>query len=509
MSEKTKLLINADDSHWFRFWNELARENRFDEDSLNQYVMQYASSGVTDLLFNIFGQSSNTPTGVLTFRGALYGQTEQHGNPVDYGDYYGLAEFYLKHGVDIFAVWIEKCREIGVRPWISLRMNDCHHPDEAAHQIRGELFYEAEKNGWTIGESYGYFRHCVDYAVPQIRETMLAYLREQLFRYDVYGIELDFMREITCFDYWHEDRGEIVGMMNDFMRKAARIVREAGERHGHKICMNVRMMRDLDQCRIFGFDILTWCRESLIDSITVTPRWATNDSAMPLDDWKLRCPEAEIYMGLETLINTQRKGCVASAAAARGYGAAYLSGGADGLYLFNYMSDGIEYLREGRIGEREREVYDTCSSLEEILKYPRRFVVTYQDTVPKGWKAYEPLPVTAEREKPAKLRLEVGRIPSGASVDVLLGLARALPEDNALCLTVDGKDCAFCGRDEVWGRSEADGSDVPQGYCREDTVIYRYRAEGPADPEGRLTLEFRSGSETLKITYCEIDVTPA
>ena len=94
MSEKTKLPINADDSHWFRFWNELARENRFDEDSLNQYVMQYASSGVTDLLFNIFGQSSNTPTGVLTFRGALYGQTEQHGNPVDYGDYYGLAEFY-------------------------------------------------------------------------------------------------------------------------------------------------------------------------------------------------------------------------------------------------------------------------------------------------------------------------------------------------------------------------------------------------------------------------------
>ena len=317
------------------------------------------------------------------------------------------------------------------------------------------------------------------------------------------------MREITCFDYWHEDRGEIVGMMNDFMRKAARIVKEAGERHGHKIRLNVRMMRDLDQCRIFGFDILTWCREGLIDSITVTPRWASNDSAMPLDDWKLRCPEAEIYMGLETLVNTQKKGCVASAAVVRGYGAAYLSGGADGLYLFNYMSPGVDYLREGKIGDREREVYDTCASLEEILKYPRRFIVTFQDTVPKGWRAYEPLPMAAEPEKPAKLTLNVGWIPTGTAIDVFVGLAHALPEGNALRLSLGGKEAEFCGRDEVWGRSEADGSDVPQGYCREDCVIYRYRAERPSDPEGRLDLEFGSADGNVQITYCEVDVTPA
>ena len=509
MRNETKLLVNADDSHWFGFWNELAKENRFDEESLNLYVKQYADSGVTDLLLNIFGQTSNTPTDVLTFRGALYGQTEQYGNPVDCGDYYGLSSFYIGHRIDIFAVWIAKCRALGIRPWISVRMNDCHYPDEAAHPIRGELFYMAARNGWTIGESYGYFRHCVDYAVPEIRELMLSYIREQLFRYDVYGIELDFMREITCFDYWHEDRGEIVGMMNDFMRKVARIVKEAGEKHGHKICLTVRMMRDLDQCRIFGFDILTWCRERLIDSITVTPRFGSNDSAMPLDDWKLRCPEVEVYTGIETLVNTQRKNCVASAEAVRGYGVPYLAGGADGLYLFNYMSSGVDYLHEGRIGDREREVYDTCASLEEMLKYPRRFIVTYQDTVPKGWKAYEPLPLRAERDKPAKLAVNAGRIPSGASVEVYVGLSRLLPNDRVLEVAIDGNPCLPCGRDEVWGRSEADGSEVPQGYCREDCVIYRFRAESPCDPEGRMTLEFRSGDEALKITYCEIDVKPA
>ena len=82
-------------------------------------------------------------------------------------------------------------------------------------------------------------------------------------------------------------------------------------------------------------------------------------------------------------------------------------------------------------------------------------------------------------------------------------------ENRMLEVAIDGKPCLPCGRDEVWGRNESDGSDVPQGYCREECVIYRFRAEDACDPEGRMALEFRSTDETVKITYCEIDVKPA
>ncbi|MBQ6020704.1 MAG: hypothetical protein IJL26_11080 [Clostridia bacterium] len=501
VSKETRLIINADDSHWWGFWNRLAEEGRFDDDSLNEYVLNYADSGVTDLLFNIFCQTSDVPTEVFTFRGDLYGQTEQHGNPVDYGNYYGLNAFYNERKIDIFAKWIEKCREVNIRPWLTLRMNDCHDPDETTSQLRGDIFYTAEENGWTVGEEYGYFRHCFNYAIPQIRELMLDYTREQLLHYDVYGLELDFMREICCFDYINADTNEIVGIMNDYIRDTSKIVAEAEKKWGHDILLSVRLMRDLDQCYEFGFDALAWCEENLVDSITVTPRFSSNDSAMPIADWKARCPGVEIWAGVETLVNTNAKGCCASAEVARGYGAQYLTAGADGLYLFNYMTS------PPGIGAREKEVYDTCGSLDEILKHDRRHIVTYQDTAPKGWEPYAPLPLKVKSGGTAELAVETGYIPDGAKVSVFVGLDRELTDADGLTLTVNGKECAPPVRDEVYGRSESDGSDTPQGYCSRDCFICRFDLKDANGLPNLQTLTFSNSGKTVKITYAEIRVT--
>ena len=498
VSKKNRLIINADDSHWWRFWNDLAKEGRFDDESLNEYVMNYADSGVTDLLFNIFCQSSDVPTNVMTFRGDLYGQTEQHGNPVDYSNYSGLNAFYNEQKIDIFAKWIEKCKEVNIRPWLTLRMNDCHDPDPDTSQLRGELFYIAEANGWTIGEEYGYYRHCVDYAVPEIRHLMLDYTKEQLLHYDVYGLELDFMREIYCFDYINADTNEIVGIMNQYIRDTAKIVEEAEKKWGHDIELSVRLMRDLDQCYQFGFDPITWNEEKLVDSITVTPRFSSNDSAMPIADWKARLNGVEIFAGVETLVNTNVKGCCASAEVVRGYGAQYLTAGADGLYLFNYMTS------PPGVGVREKEVYDTCGSLDEILKHSRRHVVTYQDTAPKGYEPYKPLPLKIKAGRDAVLEIETGYIPNGAHVSIYVGLNKETDE-NSFSLSVNDAQCSAPVRDEVYGRSEADGSDIPQGYCSEDCVIYRFDLTDTADLPNLLSLSFRSGSAAT-IVYAEVKV---
>lgn len=502
VSNERKLLINADDSHWWGFWNRLAENGTFDDDSLNAYVMQYADSGVTDVLFNIFCQSSDVPSDVMTFRGDLYGQTEQHGSPVDYSNYRGLHEFYRVQHKDIFAVWFDKCRELGLRPWITLRMNDCHDPDEAASLLRGELFYTAEENGWTIGKAYGYYRHCLNYAVPEIRRLMLDYTREQLLRYDVFGLELDFMREIYCFDYQNADTDEIVGLMNQYMRDTAAIVKEAEAKWGHDVQLSVRMMRDLDQCRAYGFDPQTWCAEGLVDAICVTPRFSTNDSAMPIADWKARCKGAEIWAGVETLVNTQAKGCCADAATVRGYGAQYLTAGADGLYLFNYMSSGT-------VGDREREVYDTCGSLDEILAHPRRHIVTWQDTCPAGWEPYRPLPLRIKAGSAAELKVETGVIPAGAAVEVLLGLEGTAKADCPLTLTVNGRSCEAPAPCEVYGRAEDGGGDVANGYCDGEPAVYRFVLTDAADLPNLLTLTVKNeGSRTAAVSYAEVRVSP-
>ncbi len=498
VSDKNRLIVNADDSHWWSFWNELARNGNTDEVSLNAYVMQYADTDVTDLLFNIFCQSSDTPSEIFTFRGDLYGKTEQNSKPVDYSNYYGLNEFFNNKNIDIFAVWIEKCRKVGINPWISLRMNDCHDPDAETSQLRGDIFYTAVENGWTIGEEYGYYRYCLNYKVPEIRQMMLQYTKEQLLRYDVYGIELDFMREIYCFDYINESTEEITEIMTQYMRDTADIVKEAEQKWGHDIKLSVRLMRDLDQCREYGFDVIGWNNEKLIDSVTVTPRFTSNDSGMPISDWKQRCPDIEIYAGIETLVNTQSKACHASAEVVRGYSAQYLTEGADGIYLFNFMS-------AGTVNSRNGEVYNTCGSLSEIIGHSRRHIVTYQDTAPEGYEPYKPLPLKIKSGNTQELKVTVGYIPENKKLSVYIGVKKELTADS-LSLAINGRSCIYEGISEVYGESERDFSPVLQGYCSEDCIIYKFSLTDSSDLPNTLTLTFTNNGKTAEISYAEITV---
>lgn len=157
--------------------------------------------------------------------------------------------------------------------------------------------------------------------------------------------------------------------MNGYMRDTALIVKEAEKKHGHGIRLAVRLPRDIDQSRVFGFDARAWQKEGLVDAVTATPRFSTNDSLMPVAEWKKELPGVEIWAGLETLVNRQGEGSMASPEVARGYAAQYLTAGADGVYLFNYMS-------AGSVNPRNGEVYETCGDTKTLFSLPRRHVVT-------------------------------------------------------------------------------------------------------------------------------------
>ncbi len=496
-----RLIVNADDSHWWGFFNELAEKGTFEDADMNAYVDQYAGTGVTDIMFNIFCQSSDVPSGVMTFRGDLYGQAEQNGSPVDYGNYVGLNAIYNVQKKDIFATWFDACREKNINPWLSLRMNDCHDPDEVTSQLRGELFYTARENGWMIGEEYGYFRNCLNYAFPEVRQLMLDYTREQLLKYDVYGLELDFMREIYCFDYLHADNEEIVNIMNQYIRDTHEIVKEAEKKHGHEIKLAVRLPRDIDQARAFGFDARAWQKEGLVYAVTVTPRFSTNDSLMPIAEWKTELPGVEIWAGLETLVNRQGEGSMASPEVARGYAAQYLTAGAQGVYLFNYMSAG------GGGNTRDREVYETCGDTKTLFSLPRRHIVTWQDTAPEGWEPYRPLPLKVKGNKAAALLIQTGDVPKGGKLSFLIGTDKPL-EAGQLSLLVNGRACIFAGEEELMGYSESTIAPVKGGYCEDENAhFYRFTLGDPTGLPDLLELSFSAG-KSVKIVYAEADIEP-
>ena len=345
-----------------------------------------------------------------------------------------------------------------------------------------------------IDDEYGEFHYCLDYKAPEVRQLMLDYTREQLLRYDVDGIELDFMRELYCFDYLHEDTDEIVGIMNDYMRETADIVKEAEAKWGHDILLSARLMRDIDECRAWGFDPETWSREGLVDGVTVA-QWWFDDNGMPIADWKARCPGIDVWACVDRHVYARE--CTPEVV--RGFAAQYLTAGADGMYLFNWMTSPVS------AAPIRNAAHKTCGGgLEKVLSLPRRHIVTWQDMTPEGWEPYAPLPLKLRWLRNETLEVETGYIPAGAAVTVFLGFDRALTAEDRIALTVNGRACAPEGRAEDLSRfTEGENS-----YCRWDCTIYRYELTDASDLPNLLTLAFTNKGLALNVTYCEIDVTP-
>jgi len=454
--------------------------------ALRPFVAQYAGTQITDVLFDIFCQYSAAPSAVFTTETDKYEQAQENGVPVDYKDYYRAPYALAQWGVDAFEVWFAQCREIGLRPWISLRMNDCHEPDAETSFLRSDFFYEAREKGWMIGGEYGYFRYCFDYGVPEVREKMLAYIEEQLLRYDVDGLELDWMREITCFK--EQGKAENIEIINEFMRQVDEIRQTAQDKWGHEIQIMCRMPRDYTQALLYGFDAAAWAKEGLVEAVVVTPRWESNDSAMPLDQWKAALADSvKIYAGLEILTNRASDDAYTTARVAKGYAAQYLGAGADAIYLFNFFQNPNEPSAE------LEEIYRTCGQLDTLRGAARRHIVTFQDIAPQGVEPFHPLPVQVTKTKPRSLLVHTGPVEAG-TLTVYLGAGTG-----KLRVYLNGKPCQALGKAALPEQGKAN-------YLPEETGVYAWRAEGPF-PAGAQSVEIYT--DVLRgavISYVEIAV---
>lgn len=442
------LYVNVDgNSSLMPFLDSVCKKGTVRAVDLYPFVDGYAGTRVTDVLFNIFCQYSNTDTAFWSSYEDKYLQKEEDGVAVDYTAEYGsLYKLNREYGIEPFGVFIDRCRQHGLRPWLSVRMNDCHDPRERTSFLRSDFYYEAKRSGWLLGEPYGHSM-CYDYQHAAVRERMLGYIEEQLQRYDVDGLELDFMREITCFRYADGKTEEFTAIMNDFIRAVRRRTQAAAQRYGHPVRLAVRLMRSMAQSRYFGFDAAAWAAEGLVDLIIPTPRWARSDSGIPVAAWKAALPGVEIAPGLETLAEAHpiRVGCQTfmSAALARGHAAAFLADGADSIYLFNYFdATGINAPWDDIPGgetRRNLEVYRTCGGTEELFRHPLRFAVIPQDDhVPGLPDSEHELPLTLG-EAPQSISIRTGSIPAGKNVFLLLGFAEGTPAGANICF--NGAPC--------------------------------------------------------------------
>ena len=406
------LIINEDNSHFFG--------TRKPEDmtlaGLHAFVDQYAGSAITHLFLrpNAMRASFRSRS-----RDAIW-------DPVDGQEPDGMwpqnAKRLFEAGLDPYQVWIDRCREKGVSPWLSMRMNDVHSVDEPANFMHSS-FWRTHPECWRVPHAAAspWVNRALNYARVEVREHQMDFVHELLERYDPDGLELDWMR----FGY-HLTPGrerEECAILTLFVRQVRAATDEWSRTRGHRILLSVRVPAHPDAAAGLGMDAILWADEGLVDMIVPCPFWSSSDFDIPVELWRqrvgLRADHVAVVPGVEYNARSWPGGAAVAndLAALRGFAASARDRGADSLYLFNWMDSETRPVTANDYAL----LLQNGLSREEIVRRPRRHPVCYRDTVPAGFPDGVQLPVEAAAG--GKFRIHVGPKPTGGEVWAMVGLA--------------------------------------------------------------------------------------
>ena len=407
------LVINEDNSHFFG--------SRKPEDmtpaGLHAFVDQYAGSAVTHLFLNANAMRASFRS---SSRDAIW-------DPVDGKEPDGLwpqnAKRLFEAGLDPYQVWIGRCREKGVSPWLSMRMNDVHSVDDAKNFMHSS-FWRNHPEFWRVpnGSAGPWVNRAMNYAHAAVREHQMAFVRELLERYDPDGLELDWMR----FGY-HLTPGrepEESAILNDFVRQVRSLTTEWSRKRGHPVLLGVRVPAHPDAASGLGMDAVGWAGQGLVDLIVPCPFWTSSDFDIPVELWHQRLGNSKkrvvVAPGLEYNARPWPGGpAVANdLASARGFAASAYQRGASSLYLFNWMDSQTRPVAGSAYSLLLREGL----SRQVVQSSPRRHPVCFRDTVPSGFPNGSQLPADAGVGR--DFQIHVGTKPESGKVWAIAGLAR-------------------------------------------------------------------------------------
>ncbi len=330
-------------------------------------------------------------------------------------------------GVDYSARVAKRCRHHGISPWISLRMNDVHYNNNLEHPFHSEFWRKPEL--FRQGDP-GYYARALDFAHPEVRDHYRALITETLERYDIDGLELDFLREPYLFSKGKEQQGRQI--LTEWLRDIRTLVDAAAKRRGHAVKLGVRVPSSPVTAIKLGLDAPAWAKENLVDLVVIAPRWATLEFDMPLGKWReLLGDRITLAGGLEALCRSS-PGAAAHTVThedATGAAVAVLSGGADVVYLFNYFQS------RWSIPEYQR-MLKSFSSIEILRKLPRRHTITYRDVTAPGENYRAPLPASGTQ---FSFSLPLGPAPvAGWQVETVIEFASQPSQETLPIVSING-----------------------------------------------------------------------
>ncbi|MFV2067449.1 MAG: hypothetical protein ACC645_10750, partial [Pirellulales bacterium] len=393
--------------------------------ALQQTVDHYAAAEVPYLFLNVCYMRAACPSEVWdTYWDVENLDTNATGWPRGYW-------LMHKQGVDPFAVCVARCRQQGISPWLSLRMNDTHYLDDPAKSSR---FWQQHPE-LRRADNSGF-----DFSQEPVRDHYLALVAELLEHYDCDGIELDWMRFPAHFKTGQETQGR--DHLNEFMRRVRELASRATEKRGHRVRIAARIPAVPEFARGLGMDGVTWAQEGLVDLLILASVWRPSDTDIPIERWRdLIGPAAEttwLAAGTDLWLQGTAGGKLMSddLETQRGFTTAMLDRGADLIYLFNHFNrndfNRVSRTPDGREAKRNdhQDLLRIAGRMEAARSGPRRHVVTFHDPAAPNIANPRQLPAALVEGKIASIRVYTGPKPESGRVVIRVGLNHAPDVDD-------------------------------------------------------------------------------
>lgn len=332
--ERQWLIFNEDDSNFFRPATEVSVA------ALERYIDRISEGGQVTHFFMCpnaqladFDSKVFEPVWTADASGSGYGSKQKA---------------FFEQGIDPYAIWIRRCRERGVSPWMSMRMNDVHFAFDESYRGHSKYWKEhrelwrdpsAETGDWTL--------RAFNYSKDEVRARSLAFIAELLERYDVDGIECDWMR---MQNHLTPGRERVEShFLTEFMCEVRKLATDAGKKRGHAVKVGARVESDPEAAVLRGTDPFAWAKAGAVDLIVPCNYFASADFSLPYRAWVRRMmpinDKVKIVPGTDSAVyeTASKKRRLMSIDEYCGWANRLYEEGAPGVYLFNlfqHPSDG-------------------------------------------------------------------------------------------------------------------------------------------------------------------------
>lgn len=343
-------------------------------------------------------------------------------------------ESVLKEREDYFQAMADRCRQIGIQFFVTVRMNDAHDSPKGWNAVDLYSQFKKAHPELLLGEAvHPSFATGFDFAYEQVRQNKFKVIEEIVQDYDLDGLELDFLRHPAFFKPEEAYRNR--HLITQLVRRVRALVDRASEKRGKPFRLAARVPFSFNLAFKLGFDVPAWIEEDLLDVVTAgTPRGHESDLSMQ---------EMVEFVGGRDLTLLGQIGLYHPADQTRATALNYWKQGVDGIYLFNWYAPlwDMELWRKSLV-----EIGDPS-----LLKHrDKRYLIDEQ--VASLWRRSHPraqLPMKIQQESvggAARVRFFVGddvpgAVAEGQSVQakLVLRLEQQMDDDD-LQFRLNGED---------------------------------------------------------------------